>query len=128
MKANTAFLMIFVIAAAIVFAVSYTGSKEKENEQRIIEQYVTSFDKCVNVGYPILESYPRQCKTPDGRVFIEQIEIGSDSNIILPQTQDYINEPECRDMCGDGMCQEVVCMATGCPCPEDMKNCPDDCA
>ncbi|MBD3312607.1 hypothetical protein GF352_04105 [archaeon] len=33
----------------------------------------------------------------------------------------------CRDMCGDGVCQEVVCMAIGCPCAETPSNCPSDC-
>jgi len=33
----------------------------------------------------------------------------------------------CRDLCGDGVCQEVVCMAVGCPCPETPQTCPQDC-
>jgi putative hemolysin len=33
----------------------------------------------------------------------------------------------CKDMCGDGICQEIVCEAVGCPCPENTENCPQDC-
>lgn len=33
----------------------------------------------------------------------------------------------CVDMCGDGVCQEVVCSAEGCPCPETAQSCPEDC-
>lgn len=33
----------------------------------------------------------------------------------------------CKDMCGDGVCQEIVCMAVGCPCPETPDTCPIDC-
>lgn len=36
-------------------------------------------------------------------------------------------EPICEDMCGDGICQEIVCLATGCPCAETPGNCPQDC-
>jgi len=36
-------------------------------------QAINSFDECIGAGYPILESYPRQCKTPDGRTFVEDI-------------------------------------------------------
>ncbi len=36
---------------------------------------VTDFTSCAAVGYPIMESYPRQCRTPDGRTFVEQISI-----------------------------------------------------
>jgi len=34
---------------------------------------ISSFDECIEAGYPILESYPRQCKTPDGKTFAEDI-------------------------------------------------------
>jgi hypothetical protein len=33
----------------------------------------------------------------------------------------------CEDLCGDGTCQEIVCMAIGCPCPETPTTCPEDC-
>jgi len=33
----------------------------------------------------------------------------------------------CKSLCGDGICQEIVCMAIGCPCPETSQNCPQDC-
>ena len=33
----------------------------------------------------------------------------------------------CKNLCGDGICQEIVCLATGCPCPETPHNCPQDC-
>ena len=33
----------------------------------------TSFTECARRGNPIAESYPRQCRTPDGTVFIEEV-------------------------------------------------------
>jgi PKD repeat protein len=33
----------------------------------------------------------------------------------------------CVDMCGDGVCQEIVCQGPGCPCAENAQNCPADC-
>jgi putative hemolysin len=33
----------------------------------------------------------------------------------------------CNDLCGDGICQEIVCMAIGCPCPETKESCSIDC-
>jgi hypothetical protein len=35
---------------------------------------VLSFADCERAGYPIMESYPRQCKTPDGRTYAEEIQ------------------------------------------------------
>lgn len=32
---------------------------------------VNSFEECAEAGYPVMESHPRQCRTPDGRLFIE---------------------------------------------------------
>ncbi|KND50325.1 MAG: hypothetical protein AB198_01980 [Parcubacteria bacterium C7867-003] len=34
---------------------------------------IKSFEDCVKAGYAVMESYPRQCKTPDGRTFAEEI-------------------------------------------------------
>ena len=31
--------------------------------------FITSFSECAEAGYPIMESYPRRCKTPDGKTF-----------------------------------------------------------
>lgn len=33
---------------------------------------VTNFEECLHLGYPILESYPRQCRAPNG-TFTEDI-------------------------------------------------------
>lgn len=33
----------------------------------------------------------------------------------------------CEDRCGDGICDEMVCMAIGCPCRETVDNCQIDC-
>jgi hypothetical protein len=32
---------------------------------------INSFEDCAKAGYPVLQTYPAQCKTPDGRVFTE---------------------------------------------------------
>jgi hypothetical protein len=33
----------------------------------------SNFEECVTQGYPVLESYPRQCRTPDDKTFVEDI-------------------------------------------------------
>ncbi len=72
----------------------------------IQEKKITNFQECLDAGYPVMESYPRQCITIDGQTFIEEI---------------------CEDKCGDGICNEIVCMGAGCPCPETKETCPNDC-
>lgn len=34
---------------------------------------ILSFTDCETAGYPVMESYPRQCRTPDGRTYAEEI-------------------------------------------------------
>jgi hypothetical protein len=38
-------------------------------------------------------------------------------------------EPDgcCVDLCGDGECNQTVCLACGCPCAETPTSCPQDC-
>lgn len=33
----------------------------------------------------------------------------------------------CKNLCGNGTCQERVCMGTGCACAETAESCPQDC-
>ena len=65
---------------------------------------VSSFDECVRAGYPVMESFPRQCRTPDGRNFVEQIngnqESGISGMVLLGPTCPVIRDPpdeECAD-------------------------------
>jgi len=76
---------------------------------------ITDYRGCVEAGNPIMRSYPPQCITPDGTIFVEQL-------------RDTHNEQKiCVDRCGDGECQEIVCLGQGCPCPETPESCPEDC-
>ena len=34
---------------------------------------INSFEQCVDAGNPVMESYPRQCTTKDGKHFVEEI-------------------------------------------------------
>jgi hypothetical protein len=61
---------------------------------------------------------------------VEAIETKADKIEIEVYKAIEVNEtqPEgCKNLCGDGICQELVCMAIGCPCPETPMNCPVDC-
>ena len=74
---------------------------------------VQSFEECKKAGYLIKAGSPDQCITPEKIVFFA--EKASQAG------------PICEDLCGDGECQEMVCMAEGCPCAETIENCKEDC-
>ncbi len=50
------------IAASTYLALSFRASK-----------HIDTFEKCKAAGYPIMESYPEQCKSPDGHIFMHEI-------------------------------------------------------
>lgn len=74
---------------------------------------ILSFEDCVAAGNPVMEMYPARCVTSDNKEFIQKV---AKSDVKL-----------CKDLCGDGTCQEMVCQAVGCPCAESKESCPKDC-
>lgn len=46
---------------------------ELQKIRNTIEFSIDNFEECVAAGNPVMESYPRQCKTSDGNNFIEEI-------------------------------------------------------
>jgi hypothetical protein len=45
----------------------YIGDESYSDKPDVIG----NFTDCVRAGYPVLETFPAQCKAPDGRTFIE---------------------------------------------------------
>lgn len=56
-------LVFLVVAGVALFAFL--------NLRRTIKK-IDSFEACAEAGNFVIQSYPRQCKTPDGRVFVEK--------------------------------------------------------
>lgn len=49
----------------------FDGLLEKEPQNIPSEnQSISSFEECVQAGYPVMESYPMQCITPTGEHFV----------------------------------------------------------
>ena len=74
------------------------------NDDRILRivplNEINSFDDCVASGNPVMESYPRQCKTIDGQTFVEEIENSKQKipdwvrEIFVWYAQDQVSEGE----------------------------------
>jgi len=63
-------ILIFLIIIVVLGATAYF-TMFKPGEVPITD--INNFEECISAGYPVLESYPRQCKTPDGKTFTEDI-------------------------------------------------------
>lgn len=58
-------LIVLVIIAGLLLSLSTNA-----RQQRILS--IGSFEDCALAGFPIMESYPEQCRTPDGRTFVNE--------------------------------------------------------
>jgi len=56
---------VLIIIIAIMLSCGCWGFNKKAE--------IMSFQDCLDAGLPVMESYPRQCKTEDGRTFAEEI-------------------------------------------------------
>jgi hypothetical protein len=65
--AATVGAVVFVIAVVSFFYISRTK-----------DPIVTNYEECVAAGYPIQESFPPQCVTPDGRTFTGPGDVNQD--------------------------------------------------
>lgn len=68
-KRNTIIVGIVAIVILLGIFVSF-----KTKQPLVIKQAITSFEECKNAGYPIMESYPEQCRTPEGLTFTRIID------------------------------------------------------
>ncbi|MEK9180505.1 MAG: Gmad2 immunoglobulin-like domain-containing protein [Patescibacteria group bacterium] len=64
-------VLIFVVA--IIAMVAVWGSIFYWQNLRGSEASIRSFEDCIAAGYPVAESYPRQCRVPGGENFMENI-------------------------------------------------------
>ncbi len=63
---NTFYIIIAIVLIASFVWFGFLRDKKEAGP-------ILSFEDCASAGYPIMESFPRQCKTPDGRTFAEEI-------------------------------------------------------
>jgi len=95
--------MRFFILIAILIFLSGCLMQQKPSD-------IKSFDDCVKAGYPVLESFPRQCKTPDGVSFVSLPDLFNASfNSSCSEDSDCILVDEDLDFrcCWQGACQSL---------------------
>lgn len=111
-------ILIIIFIVVLFGGLAWYLSTSKESS--VLDEEITSFEECVAAGNTILESYPRECRTPDGETFIEETE------------QDFNLEQSCVDSGGtveEGMCCLTttdfpnLCLIGACGCsPENSQE------
>ena len=66
MMLSIVFVIVLSVAAAMLHAAFTNGHTS-------FQANVTDFDSCVAAGNAVMESYPAQCRSADGRFFVEQV-------------------------------------------------------
>ena len=80
---------------------------------------------CINLGFDagwynfsVLQADAgTQCTQP----------VADDSGCSIPIADRYNGDTTCKNLCGNGLCEDTVCQDPGCPCEENKTNCPEDC-
>lgn len=86
-KTITIILLLIILVVAAVAAVFYF------RERQAIAQ-IQTFEECVQNGFPVQESYPRRCSTPDGRSFVEEITPTPEPQPLPQNNKIIIDEPK----------------------------------
>jgi len=126
------------------YAVEMWGIEDGEMERNMlwreefeIEESIDSTDKVEN-GAQLANPASVYCEEQGGELEIRDFESGQvgfcrfDDGSECEEWAFYrgeckMSERYCKDLCGDGECQEVVCLGTDCPCAETKQSCPQDC-
>ncbi len=61
-------IIVAIIIMIVLLAFNFINSMDLQPTST-----ATNFQECVDEGNPVMESYPRQCRTADGRHFVESI-------------------------------------------------------
>lgn len=73
MKIQAPFYLVALILALAIFGWGvFYASGRLTGGGLWTDSAITNFAQCAAVGYPIMESYPRQCRTPEGVTFVEE--------------------------------------------------------
>jgi hypothetical protein len=105
-------IVVLLIAGGLFFYLNYqtkktAGSNELPKSEQV--QEVKDFEECVARGYQVLESTPRQCKTPEGATFTEETK---QEEPALPSENNQEEPPKisCSDDCSTG---QKKCIGNG---------------
>lgn len=90
---STAVIIAVVVVIILLRPRSITPEDTSGPAQNIT---ITNFAECVAAGYPVMESYPPRCATPEGRSFTEDTaidDVNSLINVAAPASGAVITSP-----------------------------------
>jgi len=64
---------LLVLAGALAFVGMIVFNLAPRMLASLPQPIITTFEECAAAGNPVMESYPEQCRTPDGRLFVHEV-------------------------------------------------------
>ena len=104
MEMKTSSLLILAVILSIIAGVLL---KISQVGQQHFTPPTATYADCVAAGNPILESYPLQCRTPDGRMFVnpdEHVDVPTTATQNPPRPQQFV-----QNGCAVGGCSGEIC-------------------
>lgn len=107
---------------------------EKNSQSQLDKETLEKIKNQIKSSGIMDKECPNEFPVPDYSAdYILNLE-GKVKKISYPNCEEELNgieslieEKTCQDKCGNGVCEEVVCAAMGCPCAETKETCPQDC-
>lgn len=106
--------IVFVIVLSVAAALLHAAFTNTDGVP--FQAAVTDFESCASAGNAVMESYPRQCRSTDGRLFVEQVAVQ------VPDQSDQQNQqpggveangPTIGQGCKLGGCGSQLCVDAG---------------
>ena len=89
MNKNLAVTLAIILGLALIAIVALSLNRETGSAR--------TFAECAAEGNPVMESYPRQCRFPDGTLVVEVIESASSSASSSSQANIVVTQPVAND-------------------------------
>lgn len=64
---------LLILAGILAFLGVWIYSVAPKMQASLPAPVITNFTECAQAGNPVMESYPRQCRSADGRLFVEDV-------------------------------------------------------
>ncbi len=90
-QTRTVTLVGIVVVLALIAGLLLSLSNIAKTQRMYL---IATFAECKDAGYPIMESYPEQCSTPDGRTFVNEVQGGIETGMPAPGTP-YLSSNGC---------------------------------
>jgi hypothetical protein len=70
---------LLAVAMGLLVVFLPRNNQEQANQNTAVNDFIS----CSVAGYTVMESYPRQCATPDGQVYVEDLSAKEQGDVVL---------------------------------------------